>query len=89
MKAARMSVRRQGCYPFLMDRKQDEPCGLVADGELRLRAAAQPHVEAEVRARYARELAGADERARRRIESEIRAEVERRLAEEAPPHALY
>jgi hypothetical protein len=62
---------------------------LVANGRGLARRANRPRIEQEIRARYAAELAGADICDSLRIETKIRAEIERALAAAAPPEALY
>lgn len=62
---------------------------LVANGRELARRANRPQIEQEIRARYAAELAGADICDSLRIETRIRAEIERALAAAAPPEALY
>ena len=62
---------------------------LTADGRERLAALHRGRIEAEVRARYADQLAGASLLGRWRIALRIRAEV-RRAVDAAAPHAgLY
>ena len=68
---------------------KDESHGIVADGHARALAAWMPHVEYEVRSRYAQELAGAPPEERRRIERLIQREIGERLDEVAPPGACY
>ena len=63
--------------------------GIVADGRDRAAAAWRPHVEYEIRSRYAGELAAAGPDERRRIERGIQREIEARLNEVAPPGACY
>ena len=62
---------------------------LVAGGRKLARRANRPRIEQEIRARYAAELAGADICDSLRIETRIRAEIERALAAVAPSEALY
>ncbi len=62
---------------------------LVANGRELARQANRPRIEQEIRARYAAELAGADICDSLRIETKIRAEIERALAAAAPPESLY
>lgn len=69
--------------------KDHENHGIVADGHARAAAAWRPHVEYEIRSRYAGELATAGPDERRRIERLIQREIEARLDEVAPPGALY
>jgi hypothetical protein len=67
----------------------EETASLVADGWQRARQANRSCIEQEIRARYARQLAGADICEHLQIEVRIRAEIERALAEAAPREALY
>jgi hypothetical protein len=67
----------------------DGTANLVADGLALARRANRPRIEQEIRARHAAELAGADICDSLRIEAQIRAEIERALAVEAPTGALY
>jgi hypothetical protein len=62
--------------------------GGAAAGEAPARRANPPRIEQEIRARYAAELAGADICDSLRIEAQIRAEIERARAVEAPAGAL-
>jgi hypothetical protein len=63
--------------------------GRAAAGHALARRANRPRIEQEIRARYAAELAGADICDSLRIEAQIRAEIERALAVQAPSGALY
>jgi hypothetical protein len=63
--------------------------GIVADGHERAVRALEPVVRAEVEAEYAERLAAASRWKRARLKQEIRREIERRIAERAPPDALY
>ena len=63
--------------------------GFVAFGRQALIDAARPRIEREVRAEFADRLEIAGPLARLSIESKIAREIERRLKEAGPPHALY
>jgi len=63
--------------------------GIVADGHRRAVRALEPVVRAEVEAEYADRLTAAPRRERARLRREMRRETERRIAERAPPDALY
>ncbi len=67
----------------------DGAANLVANGQALARRANRPRIEQEIRARYATELAAADICDSLRIEAQIRAEIERALAVQAPTGALY
>ena len=67
----------------------DSAANLVANGHALASRANRPRIEQEIRARYAAELAGADICDGLRIEAQIRAEIERALAIQAPSGALY
>jgi hypothetical protein len=62
----------------------DSAANLVAAGHALARRANRPRIEQEIRARYAAELAGADICDSLRIEVQIRVEIERALAAQAP-----
>ncbi|HEV3455040.1 MAG TPA: hypothetical protein VHG32_00700 [Thermoanaerobaculia bacterium] len=68
---------------------EDSAARLVAGGAALARQANRPRIEQEVRARYAAELAAADICDSLRLETQIRAEIERALDQAAPPDALY
>jgi len=63
--------------------------GIVADGHRRAVRALEPVVRAEVEAEYADRLAAVPRWKRARLRREMQQEIERRIAERAPPDALY
>lgn len=63
--------------------------GIVADGQARARAAAEPRIRKEVNGKYAEELGRAGLFRRMAIRIRIEREVRRRLREVAPDGAHY
>jgi len=65
------------------------PNRIVVDGCARAFAALEPKIRAEVAAAYAARLEQAGIWARLRLKRRMEREIKNRVAERAPPHALY
>jgi len=67
----------------------EEPNNFLPDGYQRLCCEHEPKIRAEVEGEYAEQLAASSWLNRRRIRKQMEREIDTRLANSAPPEALY